>query len=191
MGARLDEHGLTPKKKMFADEYLKTGNMHQSYLSTHVVKEGTKRGTTEQQAKRLVREPSVEAYIKKKQAELAAKSDVDTRFVINALMQVVNNNVGKHTSVRALELLGKIHGYFWEKPAKKLDGEVSMDNNTKATQQILNMMREGLITEESAAAWIQSIDQKSKLEERENTNKEILDKLNTINSAMEKKDEQA
>ena len=62
-----------------------------------------------------------------------------------------------------------------------------MDNNTKATKQIINMMKEGLITEESASAWIQSIDQKSKLEERENTNKEILEKLNTINSAMEKK----
>lgn len=187
--ARLDEHGLTPKKKMFADEYLKTGNLYKSYCASHIVLEGTIKNTVEKKASRLVREGVVEAYIKKKQAELAAKSDVDTRFVINALMQVVNNNVGKHTSVRALELLGKIHGYFWEKPAKKLDGEVSMDNNTKATQQILNMMREGLITEESAAAWIQSIDQKSKLEERENTNKEILEKLNTINAAMEHRDE--
>lgn len=191
MGARLDEHGLTPKKKMFADEYIKTGNIYRSYLETHVAKEGTKRATVEKVAQKLIRDLPVEEYISKVRDQRAKESKVDDQYIANALLAVIHNNAGKGSSVRAIELLGRMQGKFWEKPAKRLDGDVAMDNNTKATQQILNMMRDGLITEESAGIWIHSLDQKSKLEERENTNKEILEKLNTINSAMEKRDEQA
>ena len=83
-----------------------------------------------------------------------------------------------------------MQGHFWEKPAKKLNADLDVSNNTKAVGQILNMMREGLITEESAAAWIQSLDQKSKIEERENTNNEILEKLDSLNSAMDNRSDE-
>ena len=189
MGARLDEHGLTPKKKMFADEYIKTGNIYRSYLETHVVHEGTKKATAEKQASRLVKEPGIDKYINKMRELREKESKVDDQYIENALLAVIHNNAGKGSSVRAIELLGKIQGKFWEKPAKKMEGEVELDDNTIATKQILSMMNKGLITEESASTWIHTLDQKSKLEERENTNKEILEKLNTINSAMEKRDE--
>lgn len=187
--ARLDEYGLTPKKRMFADEYLKTGNLSRSYSTTHVIREGTKKSAVDEQASRLVREPQVAEYIRVRRAEQTERLQIDSDYVAKALLAVVEKNPGKACSIRAAELLGKMQGHFWEKPAKKLGADITMDNNTKATRQILNMMKEGLITEESASAWIQSIDQKSKLEERENTNKEILEKLNTINDAMEHRDE--
>lgn len=184
---RYDEHGLTPKKKMFADEYCKCGNLYRSYCATHTVNEGTKKGTVEHQAGRLVREPAVEAYIKKKQEAIAAKCDIDTQFVIKSLIKVVEQNAGKHTSVRALELLGKINGYFWEKPARKFEGDIELTNNSKAAEQVLQMMKDGLITEESANAWIHSLKQKSDIEEKENTNKEILEKLDTLNNSLDKR----
>ncbi len=187
MSSRLDEHGLTPKKKMFVDEYCLNGNLYKSYCMTHVVNELTKKASVENQASKLIREPQVAAYLKVRRDEQATRLNIDADYVAKALLSVVEQNPGKACSIRAAELLGKMQGHFWEKPAKKLGSDITMDNNTKATKQILNMMKEGLITEESASAWIQSIDQKSKLEERENTNKEILEKLNTINSAMEKK----
>lgn len=190
MTARLDEHGLTPKKKMFADEYLKSGNLYRSYLASHDIKKDWKRSSIEKRGQKLIREYPVEAYVKKMQAERAHKYEVDAMYVLNGLKSVVESNYGKQPSVRALELIGKMQGYFWEKPAKKLEGQVDVSNNTRAIEQIVKMLGDGLITEESAAAWLQTIDQKSKVEERENTNKEILEKLNTINSAMEKKDEQ-
>ena len=189
MGARLDEHGLTPKKKMFADNYLKCGNLYKSYCDSHVVNEGTKKSTAEKQASRLVREPGIAQYIRNVREQKAKESKVDDQYIEDALLAVIVNNTGKGSAVRAIELLGKIHGKFWEKPAKKLESDVNLDDNTIATKQILSMMNKGLITEESASTWIHTLDQKSKLEERENTNKEILEKLNTINSAMEKRDE--
>ena len=190
MGARLDEHGLTPKKKMFVDDYIKTGNLYKSYCATHVVNEMTKKNTVEKRASEMIREQEVAAYLKARKAEQDSRLNIDSDYVANALLAVVEQNPGKACSIRAAELLGKMQGHFWEKPAKKLNADLDVSNNTKAVGQILNMMREGLITEESAAAWIQSLDQKSKIEERENTNNEILEKLDSLNSAMDNRSDE-
>ena len=97
MGARLDEHGLTPKKKMFVDDYIKTGNLYKSYCATHVVNEMTKKNTVEKRASEMIREQEVAAYLKARKAEQDSM-----RYWLWS-----SKTPGKHVRLELLNYLGK------------------------------------------------------------------------------------
>ena len=107
--------GLTLKQKVFADEYIKTGNGTQSVLKAYDANANTARViATENLAK-----PAVEAYIAKK---IHAR-ELTRDFVLTRLLDELDNEEANPVvRVKVLELLGKALRMFSEKQVD--EGEV-------------------------------------------------------------------
>lgn len=124
---------LTEKQKRFADEYIRTGNITQSYLNAYpkVKKESTARSA----GSRLLRNVNVKAYIDKRLEELKKESIAEQDEVLQFLTKVMRGEVTEKIPVglgegyqelkdkepylkdriKAAELLGKRYMIWTEK----------------------------------------------------------------------------
>jgi len=187
MTISVDEDGLTIREKLFCDEYCQNSNAYRSYIKVYTVKENTKKHTVEREAERLVRKPRLQEYIKKKRLELSERTRINTDYFVEVLCEIIENNRGKPSANRSIELLGRLHGVWWDKPTRKIEEDIPLDDNTESMKKILYLLKNGSITEESATTWIHLLNQKSNVNERENINKEILEKIDQINSRISDK----
>jgi len=124
---------LTEKQKRFADEYIRTGNITQSYLNAYpkVKKESTARSA----GSRLLTKVNVKAYIDKRMEELKKQSIAEQDEVLQFLTKVMRGEVTEKIPVglgegyqelkdkepylkdriKAAELLGKRYMIWTEK----------------------------------------------------------------------------
>lgn len=107
--------GLTLKQKLFADEYIKTGNGTQSVLKAYNANENTARAmATENLAKQ-----NVAAYIAKR---MNAR-ELNREYVLNKLIDELEdkNEDNPVVRVKVLELLGKALRMYSEKQIDEND----------------------------------------------------------------------
>lgn len=187
MGGKVDKEGLTQKQRLFVNEYCRSGNAYQAYIKIYEIEEDSRRTTIDQRVRQTLRKESVQNYIKERNLAIEKSSKADALFVINSLLKVVEDNEGKSCSIKAIELVGKLQGMFWEIPGRKLEENISVDNNIEAIKKIVAMAQCGQISEGCATNWIQMLEQKSKVEEREGVNKEIIERLDKFDDMMKEK----
>lgn len=134
-----DERKLTPRQKMFVEEYLVDLNATQAYLRVYKSCNGA--GSARTSACQLLALPHVRAYKDKLKSERVARVDVAADFVVNNLVEVVQRCMQKvpvcnqfgsqikddeghdlwrfdsNGANKALDLLGKHLGIFTSDPA--------------------------------------------------------------------------
>jgi len=187
MAKVVEKERLTQKQRLFVNEYCRTGNAYQSYIKVFTVEKDSKRNNVEKKVSLMVRKNPVKNYIEQRQRDIEKSSKADALFVVNSLLEVVDNNKGKSCSIKAIELIGKLQGMFWEIPARKLDENVGVDNNIESIKKIVQMTESGKISEGCANNWIQMLEQKSRIEEREQVNKEIISRLDRFEGMMKER----
>jgi len=176
---------LTQKQVNFLEKYLDIGNKYEAYLATYRHNKRVKHNVIHEEIRRIFRSPLVQAYVERRRNEIAEKTDVNKQFIVAELLKVVVNHSGEAASLKALELLGRTGGMFWEIPARALPDELPNDNNIAAARSIHDMAQNGEISEGCAKNWLDMLGVKSSIEEKEGTNKEILEKLDKLNKVDE------
>ena len=127
-----DEHGLTPKQRAFADEYVITLNATVSYKKIYSVKRDSVASTN---GSRLLGNANVKAYIDKRLEEIKSAKVADQQEVMEYLtsvmrgektepllvldgegtQKIVDSVPSVQTRTKAAELLGKRYSLFTDK----------------------------------------------------------------------------
>lgn len=138
---------LTIKQKRFADEYIISGNATESYLKAGYANQ--KRSSAEANARKLLGNSSLKAYINERIKELDDKAIAKQEEVLKYLTSVMRGEleeevlygigegvqstrhieVGAKDRLKAAELLGKRYRLFTDKV--ELDAEVDMELTVK------------------------------------------------------------
>lgn len=138
---------LTIKQKRFADEYIISGNATESYLKAGYANQ--KRSSAEANARKLLGNSSLKAYINERIKELDDKAIAKQEEVLKYLTSVMRGEheeevlygvgegvqstrhieVGAKDRLKAAELLGKRYRLFTDKV--ELDADVDMELNVK------------------------------------------------------------
>lgn len=81
---------LTAKQRLFADEYIKSGNATQSYIKAgYSVKNENVAGV---ESKRLLRNPKIKSYIDAKMAEIESHKIADAKEVLQFYTRVLRKD---------------------------------------------------------------------------------------------------
>lgn len=103
---------LTPKQKMFADEYILTGNATQSYLKAY--KCGIK--AAESSSSEILRNPKVKEYIKYVNEKLEDDKIANMKEVKEFWTETLRNEyVERKDRLKASEYIAKTNAAFVEK----------------------------------------------------------------------------
>lgn len=133
---------LTEKQKRFADEYIRTGNITQSYLIAY--QNVKKESTAAANGSRLLKNAKVKAYIDKRLEELKKQSIAEQDEVLQFLTKVMRGEITEEIPlglgegyqelknkepylkdrIKAAELLGKRYMMWTEK--QRIDGDVKV-----------------------------------------------------------------
>lgn len=133
---------LTEKQKRFADEYIRTGNITQSYLIAY--QNVKKESTAAANGSRLLKNAKVKAYIDKRLEELKKQSIAEQDEVLQFLTKVMRGEITEEIPlglgegyqelknkepylkdrIKAAELLGKRYMMWTEK--QQIDGDVKV-----------------------------------------------------------------
>ncbi len=189
---------LTLKQKAFVNEYIKCGSQIEAFMKAYNKDCATNSHRAE--ASMIFKKQHVHKYYEdqmeglskeliNQRAEVVKESLVDEKYIIENLIAIINENEGKPCAVKAIELLGRHVGLFWEAPAKGLPKRFSTEDNAKAVKQVTEMVQDGMVTQSAASNLMSLIDNKSKIEEREETNSEILEKLNNLEKMAKEKEQ--
>jgi phage terminase small subunit len=104
---------ITAKQKMFADEYIKTGNAKQSYINAGYSARGN---SAEANASRLLRNDKVLAYIKRKNQEIDKDTIADMQEVKEFWTNMLRNRAADPKDrLKASELIAKTNGAFLDR----------------------------------------------------------------------------
>jgi phage terminase small subunit len=104
---------ITAKQKMFADEYIKTGNAKQSYISAGYSARGN---AAEANASRLLRNDKVLAYIKRRNQEIDKDTIADMQEVKEFWTNMLRNRAADPKDrLKASELIAKTNGAFLDR----------------------------------------------------------------------------
>lgn len=188
---------LTLKQKAFIDDYLICGNKLEAYVKAYSkknVNKNTRKDACETFKKKLVQKYYEDQMViinksfTDKHNKIIEESLVDKKYIIKNLVKVIDENEGKPCAVKALELLGRHVGLFWAAPAEEMSKRFVIEDNAKAVKQITEMVQDGTVTISAASDLMALIDDKSKIEEREDTNSEILEKLNNLEKMAKEKE---
>lgn len=77
-------HGMTPKQRRFADEYLV------DHVATQAaIRAGYSKRSAHAQGHDLLKKPEIRAYIEAKEAEIAEQCAVDAGYVLSALQETL------------------------------------------------------------------------------------------------------
>jgi hypothetical protein len=188
---------LSLQQRAYIDEYIKCGSQIDAFVKTYGKTKVNR--NTRIDASRVFRRKLVHEYYEQQMEKMSEKivdersiiikeSLVDEKYIIENLIAIINENEGKPCAVKALELLGRHLGLFWEAPAKGLPKRFSTEDNAKAVKQVTEMVQDGMVTQSAASNLMSLIDNKSKIEEREETNSEILEKLNNLEKMAREKE---
>ncbi len=105
--------GMTVKQKMFADEYIKTGNAKQSYINAGYSARGN---SAEANASRLLRNDKVLAYIKQRNQEIDKDTIADMTEVKEFWTNMLRNRAADPKDrLKASELIAKTNGAFLDR----------------------------------------------------------------------------
>lgn len=105
--------GMTVKQKMFADEYIKTGNATQSYISAGYKARGN---GAEVNACKLLRNTKVRDYIRKRNKELDKSTIADMQEVKEFWTNMLRNRAADPKDrLKASELIAKTNGAFLDR----------------------------------------------------------------------------
>ena len=105
--------GITVKQKMFADEYIKTGNATQSYISAGYKARGN---GAEVNACKLLRNTKVRDYIRKRNKELDKSTIADMQEVKEFWTNMLRNRAADPKDrLKASELIAKTNGAFLDR----------------------------------------------------------------------------
>lgn|SRR5690606_29294467 len=133
---------LTEKQKRFADEYIRTGNITQSYMIAY--QNVKKESTAAANGSRLLKNAKVKAYIDKRLEELKKQSIAEQDEVLQFLTKVMRGEITEEIPlglgegyqelknkepylkdrIKAAELLGKRYMMWTEK--QRIDGDVKV-----------------------------------------------------------------
>lgn len=133
---------LTEKQKRFADEYIRTGNITQSYMIAY--QNVKKESTAAANGSRLLKNAKVKAYIDKRLEELKKQSIAEQDEVLQFLTKVMRGEITEEIPlglgegyqelknkepylkdrIKAAELLGKRYMMWTEK--QQIDGDVKV-----------------------------------------------------------------
>ena len=104
---------ITAKQKMFADEYIKTGNAKQSYISAGYSARGN---AAEAAASRLLRNVKVRDYIRQRNKELDRDTIADMQEVKEFWTNILRNKAADSKDrLKASELIAKTNGAFLDR----------------------------------------------------------------------------
>jgi len=104
---------ITAKQKMFADEYIKTGNAKQSYISAGYSARGN---AAEAAASRLLRSVKVRDYIRQRNKELDKDTIADMTEVKEFWTNMLRNRAADPKDrLKASELIAKTNGAFLDR----------------------------------------------------------------------------
>jgi phage terminase small subunit len=105
--------GMTVKQKMFADEYIKTGNATQSYISAGYKARGN---GAEVNACKLLRNTKVRDYIMKRNKELDKSTIADMQEVKEFWTNLLRDKkTDTKDRLKASELIAKTNGAFLDR----------------------------------------------------------------------------
>lgn len=105
--------GMTVKQKMFADEYIKTGNATQSYISAGYKARGN---GAEVNACKLLRNTKVRDYIRKRNKELDKSTIADMQEVKEFWTNLLRDKeTDTKDRLKASELIAKTNGAFLDR----------------------------------------------------------------------------
>ena len=104
---------ITAKQKMFADEYIKTGNAKQSYINAGYSARGN---AAEAAASRLLRNVKVRDYIRQRNKELDRDTIADMQEVKEFWTNILRNKAADSKDrLKASELIAKTNGAFLDR----------------------------------------------------------------------------
>lgn len=104
---------ITAKQKMFADEYIKTGNAKQSYINAGYSARGN---SAEANASRLLRNDKVLAYIKRRNQEIDKDTIADMTEVKEFWTNLLRDKeTDTKDRLKASELIAKTNGAFLDR----------------------------------------------------------------------------
>jgi phage terminase small subunit len=104
---------ITAKQKMFADEYIKTGNAKQSYINAGYSARGN---AAEANASRLLRNDKVLAYIKRRNQEIDKDTIADMTEVKEFWTNLLRDKeTDTKDRLKASELIAKTNGAFLDR----------------------------------------------------------------------------
>jgi len=121
---------LRKKHKKFLDEYFLNG--FNAGLAYSTVYQDCTRGSASTLGSRLLKHPAVELEYMKRSAEIARSQQIDKSIIIKTLNKIVSNfnetNSGAREAMRAVELLGKMAGFFPKEAAvvNNIDNQVTV-----------------------------------------------------------------
>jgi phage terminase small subunit len=121
--------GMTVKQKMFADEYIKTGNATQSYISAGYKARGN---GAEVNACKLLRNTKVRDYIRKRNKELDKSTIADMQEVKEFWTNMLRNRAADPKDrLKASELIAKTNGAFLDRVEHSGDIKVELAGEVK------------------------------------------------------------
>jgi phage terminase small subunit len=120
---------ITAKQKMFADEYIKTGNAKQSYINAGYSARGN---SAEANASRLLRNDKVLAYIKRRNQEIDKDTIADMQEVKEFWTNMLRNRAADPKDrLKASELIAKTNGAFLDRVEHSGDIKVELAGEVK------------------------------------------------------------
>lgn len=130
---------LTQKQRRFVDEYIISGNATQAYRKAGYSAKSD--GTAWTEASKLLRNPKVQAELKRRNDEIKSAKTMDMQEVMERLAsfgrgevteeqvttsgEIVQVKTKNSDQIRALELIGKRYGAWTDK--KEVSGSLEID----------------------------------------------------------------
>jgi len=174
---------LNQKTIAFLEEYLKTGEKYKSFVSVFGDMSGDQ---AEVRMRAYFSDSIVKDYIEKRRADIRGNTNLDANYIIEGLMAIVEAHPGDHKTTKALEMLGKMIGIFWEPPSRALPDQLPT-NPEEASAMILHMASVGVISETCAKTWIEMLNAKYSVDEKFRINKEINEKLDLLTKRISRR----
>ena len=143
---------LTIKQQKFADEYLKTGNATQSYLTVYKCKIKA----AEASSSHLLRNPKIVEYLEKGRVELVKQSRFSHEQILEDLQSIAQTCLKKDengkpidpkAAIKCKELIGKHFGMF----TQKIEASISNGQQTAEAKAMFQTM-----TTEEKLKWLDS-----------------------------------
>jgi len=142
----LDEFGLTPKQRLFADEYIISG-----HATNSAIKAGYSKKSAQEISSENLSKPIIKAYVDQRRAKVAEKFEITQEYVLKGIKEIHEFNKQKETStsgegdnvvlkekmidanasLRAAEMLGKSVGVklFVESKEVKVTADIALDDS--------------------------------------------------------------
>lgn len=136
--------GLTDKQEAFARAYIETGNASEAYRRAYNAG-NMKENSIWRKAKELMDNGKVTARIEQLREQLAEKNEITierlTKMTLDAYALAMKDSVAQSSAaVRAVEMLGKLHGLVTDKK------HVTSDNRHTHSAEPLSPFHEFLIS---------------------------------------------